>query len=187
MATPDLNLLVTLDVLLAEGSVARAARRLRLSPSAMSRALARLRVDVRPPLPVRDPASSPFANFAWPKVPAGKLPFVITEDACHAQLRQAGLPVAEGELATTEDQALKAAQAMGDAYLLPSIAAVVLGGTSILGGSGSYMGTVAGVILITLLQSILSVMQIDEAGRQVIYGAVIIVMMLLYGRSRPFR
>ncbi len=83
--------------------------------------------------------------------------------------------------------ASKAAQAMGDAYLLPSIAAVVLGGTSILGGSGSYVGTVAGVILITLLQSILSVMQIDDAGRQVIYGAVIIVMMLLYGRSRPFR
>ncbi|MFZ1392552.1 MAG: LysR family transcriptional regulator, partial [Dokdonella sp.] len=43
MGTPDLNLLVTLDVLLAEGSVAAAARRLRLSPSAMSRALARLR------------------------------------------------------------------------------------------------------------------------------------------------
>lgn len=43
MAKPDLNLLATLDVLLAEGSVARAARRLRLSPSAMSRALARLR------------------------------------------------------------------------------------------------------------------------------------------------
>src|SRR3954451_54667 len=43
MPTPDLNLLVTLDVLLADGSVARAARRLRLSPSAMSRALARLR------------------------------------------------------------------------------------------------------------------------------------------------
>ena len=37
MPRPDLNLLVTLDVLLAEGSVARAARRLRLSPSAMSR------------------------------------------------------------------------------------------------------------------------------------------------------
>lgn len=43
MATPDLNLLHTLDVLLSEGSVARAARRLKLSPSAMSRALARLR------------------------------------------------------------------------------------------------------------------------------------------------
>lgn len=77
----------------------------------------------------------------------------------------------------------KAAQAMGDAYLLPAIAAVVLGGTSILGGRGSYVGTVAGVILITLLQSILSVMQMPEAGRQIIYGVVIIAMLLLYGRT----
>ncbi|MGE0737055.1 MAG: LysR family transcriptional regulator [Alphaproteobacteria bacterium] len=53
MPTPDLNLLVTLDVLLAEGSVARAARRLRLSPSAMSRALARLRAATGDPLLVR--------------------------------------------------------------------------------------------------------------------------------------
>jgi DNA-binding transcriptional LysR family regulator len=53
MPGPDLNLLVTLDVLLAEGSVARAARRLRLSPSAMSRALARLRVTTGDPLLVR--------------------------------------------------------------------------------------------------------------------------------------
>jgi ribose transport system permease protein len=77
----------------------------------------------------------------------------------------------------------KAAQAMGDAYLLPAIAAVVLGGTSILGGKGSYLGTVAGVILITLLQSILSVMQMPEAGRQIIYGVVIVAMLLLYGRT----
>jgi DNA-binding transcriptional LysR family regulator len=53
MATPDFNLLVTLDVLLAEGSVARAARRLGLSPSAMSRALARLRETTGDPLLVR--------------------------------------------------------------------------------------------------------------------------------------
>jgi DNA-binding transcriptional LysR family regulator len=53
MARPDLNLLFTLDVLLAEGSVARAARRLRLSPSAMSRALARLRAATGDPLLVR--------------------------------------------------------------------------------------------------------------------------------------
>ncbi|MBM7048873.1 MULTISPECIES: LysR family transcriptional regulator [Rhizobium] len=53
MSTPDLNLLVTLNVLLAEGSVARAARRLRLSPSAMSRALARLRETTGDPLLVR--------------------------------------------------------------------------------------------------------------------------------------
>ncbi|MGY2228719.1 LysR family transcriptional regulator [Pseudomonas tolaasii] len=50
---PDLNLLITLDVLLTEGSVARAARRLQLSPSAMSRALARLRETTGDPLLVR--------------------------------------------------------------------------------------------------------------------------------------
>ncbi len=53
MSLPDLNLLVTLDVLLTEGSVAAAARRLRLSPSAMSRALARLRQTTGDPLLVR--------------------------------------------------------------------------------------------------------------------------------------
>ncbi|WP_429806937.1 LysR family transcriptional regulator [Ensifer sp. B1-9] len=53
MTRPDLNLLVTLDVLLSEGSVARAARRLQISPSAMSRALARLREATGDPLLVR--------------------------------------------------------------------------------------------------------------------------------------
>ena len=53
MSRPDLNLLVTLDVLLSEGSVVRAGRRLRLSPSAMSRALARLRETIGDPLLVR--------------------------------------------------------------------------------------------------------------------------------------
>ncbi len=52
MAMPDLNLLVTLDVLLSEGSVVRAARRLQLSASAMSRALARLRQETGDPLPL---------------------------------------------------------------------------------------------------------------------------------------
>src|SRR3984885_8548448 len=80
--------------------------------------------------------------------------------------------------------ASKAAQAMGDPYLLPAIAAVVLGGASILGGRGNYLGTVAGVILVTLLQSILSVMQIEEYGRHILYGVVIVAMLLVYGRGR---
>jgi ribose transport system permease protein len=81
----------------------------------------------------------------------------------------------------------KAYQAMGDPYLLPAIAAVVLGGTNILGGRGNYLGTIAGVILITLLQSILAVMQMPEAGRQIIYGVVILAMLLAYGRSEVDR
>ena len=93
-----------------------------------------------------------------------------------------GLPAFAGVLLA--GYSTKAYQAMGDAYLLPAIAAVVLGGTSILGGRGTYLGTVAGVILITLLQSILSVMQMPEAGRQIIYGVVIIAMLLVYGRGQ---
>ena len=81
----------------------------------------------------------------------------------------------------------KAFQAMGDPYLLPAIAAVVIGGTNILGGSGKFSGTVAGVILIVLLQSVLGVMAMPEAGRQIIYGVVIIAMLLAYGRSARVR
>ena len=57
----------------------------------------------------------------------------------------------------------KAHQGMGDAYLLPSIAAAAIGSTHILGGRGRYAGTVVGAILITLLSSVLSVMQMPEA------------------------
>jgi len=59
----------------------------------------------------------------------------------------------------------------------------MLGGTNILDGRGIYLGTIAGVVLIALLQSILSVMQMEEAYRHIIYGTVIIVMLLVYGRS----
>jgi ribose transport system permease protein len=78
-------------------------------------------------------------------------------------------------------------QAMGDPYLLPAIAAVVLGGTNILGGRGTYAGTVAGVVFIVLLQSVLAVLQMPEAGRQIIYGTLILCMLLLYGRSAKVR
>jgi len=77
----------------------------------------------------------------------------------------------------------KAYQGMGDAYVLPAIAAVVIGGTHILGGRGRYLGTLIGVILIVLLNSVLSIMQMPEAGRQIIYGCVIIGMLLAYGRN----
>lgn len=78
----------------------------------------------------------------------------------------------------------KAYQGMGNVYLLPAIAAVVLGGTHILGGRGRYIGTLIGVILIVLLNSVLSIMQMPEAGRQIIYGGVIIAMLLVYGRNQ---
>lgn len=77
----------------------------------------------------------------------------------------------------------KAYQGMGNVFLLPAIASVVIGGTHILGGRGRYIGTLVGVILIVLLNSVLSIMQMPEAGRQIIYGTVIIAMLLVYGRT----
>ena len=77
----------------------------------------------------------------------------------------------------------QAYQGMGNEFLLPAIAAVVVGGTRILGGQGKYLGTVIGVILIVMLKSVLSIMQMPEAGRQIIYGVVIISMLLFYGRT----
>ena len=77
----------------------------------------------------------------------------------------------------------KAYQGMGNAYLLPAIAAVVLVGTNVLGGSGRYIGTLIGVVLIVLLNSVLSIMPMPEAVRQIIYGVVIISMLLIYGRG----
>jgi ribose transport system permease protein len=77
----------------------------------------------------------------------------------------------------------QAYQGMGDPYLMPVIAAVVVGGTSILGGSGSYVGTFVGAIFITLLSSILAVMQMSDAARQIIFGAIILAMLLAYRSS----
>lgn len=77
----------------------------------------------------------------------------------------------------------QAYQGMGDPYLMPVIAAVVVGGTSILGGSGNYVGTFVGAIFITLLSSILAVLQMSDATRQIVFGAIILAMLLAYRSS----
>jgi ribose transport system permease protein len=68
---------------------------------------------------------------------------------------------------------------MGQPYMLPSIAAVVVGGTSILGGRGSYLGTVGGAILLTTISTIIGALEMREGWRIVIYGAVILLALLL--------
>jgi ribose transport system permease protein len=67
---------------------------------------------------------------------------------------------------------------MGQPYLLPSIAAVVVGGTSILGGRGSYLGTVGGAILLTTISTIISALQMPEGWRTVVYGGVILLALV---------
>jgi ribose transport system permease protein len=68
---------------------------------------------------------------------------------------------------------------MGQSYLLPSIAAVVIGGTSILGGRGIYLGAVAGAILLTTLSTIVSSLGIAVGWRNIIYGVVILIALTL--------
>jgi ribose transport system permease protein len=67
-------------------------------------------------------------------------------------------------------------------YLLQSVAAVVIGGTSIFGGWGSYSGTIVGVLILTVLGSLLTLLDAEEWQRQVIYGAIIIVLTAIYAR-----
>ncbi|WP_048648212.1 ABC transporter permease [Nitratireductor soli] len=76
---------------------------------------------------------------------------------------------------------------VGEQYMLPSIIAVVLGGTPLAGGKGGYTGTMAGAVLLVILQSILTTINIEESGRQMVFGATLLVLMLFYGRGRGLR
>ncbi|MGI8475935.1 MAG: ABC transporter permease [Thermomicrobiales bacterium] len=76
---------------------------------------------------------------------------------------------------------------MGDGFVLPAIAAVVIGGTSILGGSGGYVGTIFGAIIVTLLQNVLSIEGRSQADQQILFGGIVLLMLLLYGRESKVR
>ncbi|GHE03897.1 hypothetical protein U879_21360 [Defluviimonas sp. 20V17] len=75
---------------------------------------------------------------------------------------------------------------MGNDYLLIPIAAVIIGGTNVMGGSGGYVGTIAGALIVVILQSLLSTAQIGQAGKDVVFGVIILALVLLYAReARP--
>jgi ribose transport system permease protein len=71
----------------------------------------------------------------------------------------------------------------GDPYLLMSIAAVVIGGTSILGGRGKFIGTIGGALVLTILVNVLTVENIPEAGRMIVQGALILILLIAYAYS----
>lgn len=73
---------------------------------------------------------------------------------------------------------------MGNDYLLIPIAAVVIGGTNVMGGSGGYIGTVAGSLIVVLLQAVLGTIQIQQSGKDIVFGVIVIALVLLYGRTR---
>jgi ribose transport system permease protein len=76
---------------------------------------------------------------------------------------------------------------LGQPFLFPSIAAVAVGGTLLSGGKGSYWGTMAGAIVLTLITSLLTTMQMPDSVRRMVLGATLLVMISIYGRQRALR
>jgi ribose transport system permease protein len=71
---------------------------------------------------------------------------------------------------------------LADSYVLPSVAAAVIGGTSILGGRGGYAGAIVGALILTVLTSLLSSLGLPEAVRQVLFGSIIVIVAAAYTR-----
>jgi ribose transport system permease protein len=69
-----------------------------------------------------------------------------------------------------------------NAYLLPSVAAAVIGGTSILGGVGGYTGTILGALILTVLNRLLLTLDTTEAFRQILYGLIVLALAWVYVR-----
>ena len=73
---------------------------------------------------------------------------------------------------------------VGTSYNTKTIAAVVIGGTAITGGKGGYLGTIAGAVIMTILDDFLTIVSIPDAGRQVVQGIIIILLVLVYSREK---
>jgi ribose transport system permease protein len=72
---------------------------------------------------------------------------------------------------------------LGEVYVFNSVVAVVIGGVALTGGSGHYIGAVAGAIFLTTLSSILTTLQLSDAGRLVIIGSVLLIMLMINSRQ----
>jgi ribose transport system permease protein len=66
--------------------------------------------------------------------------------------------------------------------LLPSVAAAVVGGTSIFGGRGGYAGTIVGALILSVLTTLLTVLQMPEGSRRMLFGAIILAVTAAYIR-----
>ena len=75
-----------------------------------------------------------------------------------------------------------ASLALVEQSVLPAVAAAVIGGTSIMGGRGGYSGTIIGALILTVLTSLLIALQMPEAVRQILFGAIIVAVAAVYTR-----
>jgi ribose transport system permease protein len=73
---------------------------------------------------------------------------------------------------------------IGGTYLMPSITAAVIGGVSLSGGQGNYLGASMGAIVLTILTALLMSININEATRQIIFGIVLLALLLVYARKK---
>jgi ribose transport system permease protein len=72
---------------------------------------------------------------------------------------------------------------LGDVYLLPSVAAVVIGGTSIYGGNGGYVGSLVGALILTVLSSLFTLLDAPDPLKQILYGAIVVLLAAVYVRT----
>jgi ribose transport system permease protein len=75
-----------------------------------------------------------------------------------------------------------ASVSLADSLVLPSVAAAVIGGTSILGGRGGYGGTLVGALILSVLTALLTAVGLPEPTRQIVFGAIIVVVAAAYTR-----
>lgn len=71
---------------------------------------------------------------------------------------------------------------LASTFLLPSVAATVIGGTSIFGGVGSYSGTIFGALILSVLNSLLTFLNVGQAIQQVVYGMIVLLLAWLYAK-----
>jgi ribose transport system permease protein len=71
---------------------------------------------------------------------------------------------------------------LAEVYLLPSVAAVIIGGTSIFGGRGGYAGSIVGALILTVLTSLLTLLDAPEPIKQILYGSIILLLAAAYVR-----
>ncbi|CAB4329289.1 MAG: ABC transporter permease [Actinobacteria bacterium] len=74
------------------------------------------------------------------------------------------------------------AMSLADSLVLPSVAAVVIGGTSIMGGMGGYTGSIMGTLILTVLSYLLATLNSSEAVKQMIYGAIVLALAWTYSK-----
>ena len=133
-----------------------------------------------------------FVHFSLTRTGFGRVIYAIGDNAKAARL--AGVKVWQVQIAAYVSCAILGGMAgimlggqsgavaisLANSYLLPSVAAVVIGGTSIMGGMGSYSGSVMGALILSVLSYLLATLNSSEAFKQLVYGGIVLALAWVY-------